>query len=447
MSIYLADNFVAADGTLLQAHASDSGATWAKHPSSSNDATIVSDKVNPGGFSVYDASALTFGGIIATATIYADAYGGSSAIYLACDIDPSATTYYLGGYNAVRNASVYKFLTGSATNNDTLIELENNTNPNNLIHQVSLRRVIASGGSAVITTFVDGNPVCKYIDASPLTSTGRIGIWGSGTWSLGTLSAVSGITTPAKKLVVCNGDSLTEGFQCSSGQNTTSGTCYPGVLQSLLGSTWEASNLGIAGRSAQNIAADGTNRVGPLLSDPDATETWEVLLAGFNDGNQGADAPTIFTALQTNINDITGLGNKVIVCSLPHVGPGAVGYPPNVNDVFDAVNASIHANYPTSNVKVADLAANAFLNDPLNVTYRSSDQIHFVDPGYALLAQVVRAQLPTPSNPAILPCFLGRFGMFSGILASAAAAVSLYFRPDGTSKYLRPDGTSLYQRP
>lgn len=88
------------------------------------------------------------------------------------------------------------------------------------------------------------------------------------------------------------------------------------------------------------------------------------------------------------------------------------------------------------------------LNGPSGTDYTTNylEGLHPNDAGCVIIKNGLLPLFVSPST-TILPCFLGRFGMFSGILSSVAVSPSLYFRPDGTSKYLRPDGTSLYQRP
>ena len=86
---------------------------------------------------------------------------------------------------------------------------------------------------------------------------------------VGSLSAAQAQTLPAAApvtaQVVCHGDSLTAGYNASSGLLTATGTTYPGVLARALGPAWHVTNIGTGGWPLGAMIGEAPQKVDPLF--------------------------------------------------------------------------------------------------------------------------------------------------------------------------------------
>lgn len=92
------------------------------------------------------------------------------------------------------------------------------------------------------------------------------------------------------------------------------------------------------------------------------------------------------TAIATHCSALRAAGYKVVVCTLQDFS-GGFGTP------IAACNTALRANYTTYADALADLADRSELSDNTNTTYYSSDGVHLIDAGYAVVAAVVDAAI------------------------------------------------------
>ena len=377
------DLFTGTPGTSLAAHSPNVGGAWAVLSGASGNAAIspssgnLSETLN--GSVYYNAAVSTSPSVPLITTI---AYTGASSGSLATFTDNGTATGGSAYESQVTPTGALAARLGGAAPSNSISLQQTATGA----HMLTQRRIVVSG-TAIVTTFVDSNPVVKVVDAAPGTLTGRTAINFAQPYTLQRFTAQNSSVT-GLQAIVCEGDSLTVGVHCSAGQYTTQGTCYPAVLQQSLPATAEVSNIGQSGALASAILSSRTTQ---LLTDPSMSNSIGVLLAGLNDVAQGASAATAFASIQSWHTAIVAAGFKTVACTIPHYGP-ASGLPTNyvaANAIIDSLNALIRGAYPTASTALADLAANANLLNYAATAYRYSDQLHYIDAGYALVAQIV----------------------------------------------------------
>lgn len=225
--------------------------------------------------------------------------------------------------------------------------------------------------------------------------------------------AVTSVESYPVTAVVCDGDSLTTGENATVGKGTANplATCYPGVLQKLLGNRYHVFNLGRSGLTVTAMNNDAAGRVDTLIV-PAERPPVVVIEGGTNDfGIDGSIKPpmsvaqaaqTVYGRLQTywaarhtaradvTVIDVTNLpaGHPVYVRNL--------GSASGFNQRRDALNA-LRKTTPLGKGakpdKLVDLTGIPHLGrdgDEKNASYfQADDGTHLTDAGYALKATAV----------------------------------------------------------
>lgn len=180
--------------------------------------------------------------------------------------------------------------------------------------------------------------------------------------------------------VVWEGDSRTTGTGA-----TNSAYHYPSQAVRKLTGVWSASNVGTGGNTVATMITQISAEVAPLFSATNSKNI-AVLWGGVNDNT---DATTMHNRISSWCSTVRALGFKVVVCteidaqSAAHLASGwhATNYP--------ALNTLIRANWTSYADAIADLGANANLQDATNVTYFNADLVHLTNAGYGVVAGVV----------------------------------------------------------
>lgn len=221
-----------------------------------------------------------------------------------------------------------------------------------------------------------------------------------------------GIAGPPVNLV-CDGNSLTYGFNASSGAGLTTGTSYPGQLAtSLAKPTWQAWNVGAGGQSG-NYMAGKVPSVAQQYYNPLAAQNFYFFWEGTND--LAAFGLTPAQSRQTTVN--TCLGAKSIGYQVGVLDCLPRGSAAGFETTRSAYNALMAADFaPTSTPRVLASAPYADLlaqigSDPAigvagsqsNATNYGPDLTHLTDAGYAIPAAYVKTLVTlmttTPTAP------------------------------------------------
>ena len=118
-----------------------------------------------------------------------------------------------------------------------------------------------------------------------------------------------------------------------------------------------------------------------------STQTVYVVWIGVNDVNVfGQTAAATHTRLLNYCTTLKAANRKVIVCTLPDI-------PVTNRAVKDAYNALIVANWATYADVLVDLAADSRLADSTDTTYFTSDGVHLMDAGYAVVGELVQTAM------------------------------------------------------
>ncbi len=207
---------------------------------------------------------------------------------------------------------------------------------------------------------------------------------------------VYGASTPpvaSLKKIICDGNSLTFGANYSAGSDSS----YPKKLQVLLPTT-TVINDGTNGATIQDMIDQYDANILPKYSsDPDTMSilvAWEVNNFVYF---IGYPLDTVKARLQRYCLRGQSDGFRVVVGTPVHFG--FAGNNPAGNDSayynrqIDTINTWLRANYTDFADKLVDFASDVRLNDYNNTTYRDGDKIHFIGPGYTLVAVAVKTKI------------------------------------------------------
>lgn len=181
--------------------------------------------------------------------------------------------------------------------------------------------------------------------------------------------------------IICDGNSLVAGLGVTSAQ------AWPGQLQTALGANYSVLNLGISDRTTATQLSDIPTKV--ARKKEAASNYVYVYWEGTNSIYYGASAEDTIDDLKAIGADQKADGKYVIILTVMPRDNGSE--PGDFETKRTAVNTEIRnaANIGVSWDAVVDVAANANLQDPLNLTY-FSDGVHLTPAGYAIVEGLVR---------------------------------------------------------
>jgi hypothetical protein len=190
--------------------------------------------------------------------------------------------------------------------------------------------------------------------------------------------AAGAVSTGAgTKVVVCDGNSLTQGV----GE-----TEYPEQLATLLGAGWDLTNLGRGSYTTGMMNVDAETRVDALWDSSAAKNVcvaWEMT----NDRYFNGTVLSIERRMRDYVLRRRAKGWYVIVPTiLPRTGAGT---PAGFEADRGTLNTWLLAGSSGANA-VVDLTGNANLSDSTNVTYFNADKVHLTTAGAAEVAAAVR---------------------------------------------------------
>ena len=220
------------------------------------------------------------------------------------------------------------------------------------------------------------------------------------------------ITAPPSGQVVCEVDSLTAGVGASSGA-----AAYPNVLQGLLGTNWAVANNGVSGRTVSSVLGTEPSTAAGYYN---AAQTAHVacLFGMTNDVGMGTETPAALLARYQSWCGIwRAAGFKTVAFTVPHFSYSG-SYPrsgsANFDPVADALDALIRANWRSFADAFVDIATDPRFVNETNQAVRVSDNGHFNDAGYAILAAQVQSAVyqavsgGVPPATAAAPLYAGQ---------------------------------------
>lgn len=182
-----------------------------------------------------------------------------------------------------------------------------------------------------------------------------------------------------RALVVYEGDSRTVGT------GATMATNYPSQLASGLATNGKMTNISTSGETVATMITQISSQLTPLYG-AGYTKNIAVMWGGVNDNTTAA---TMFSRIQQWHTDARAAGFRTIVCteidcqSAAHAAWHATEY--------QALNVLLRAAYPAG--EIADLGADARLQNALDTTYFNADKTHLTEAGYTVVAGIVATTL------------------------------------------------------
>ena len=183
-----------------------------------------------------------------------------------------------------------------------------------------------------------------------------------------------------RKLVVWEGDSRTAGTGA-----TNVAYNYPSRAARKLNGNWKCAN---AGDSGQPLATMLTEIDSELDQPGSYAGKVCVLWGGVNDNG---DPATMHASISSWCSLARAKGYKVVVCT--EIDCQEASHTDWHTTNYQALNALIRANYAGYADGLADLGANANLQDATNLTYFLADKTHLTDAGYEIVAGIVAAAI------------------------------------------------------
>ena len=183
-----------------------------------------------------------------------------------------------------------------------------------------------------------------------------------------------------RKLVVFEGDSRTAGTGA-----TNVAYNYPSRAARKLNGNWKCANASDSGQPLATMIAE-------IDSELDQPGSYAgkvcVLWGGVNDNG---DPATMHASISSWCSLARAKGYKVVVCT--EIDCQEASHTDWHTTNYQALNALIRANYAGYADGLADLGANANLQDATNPTYFLADKTHLTDAGYEVVAGIVAAAI------------------------------------------------------
>ena len=214
---------------------------------------------------------------------------------------------------------------------------------------------------------------------------------------------------PVTGQVICHGDSLTAGYNATSGLLTATGTTYPGVLARTLGPAWRVANIGTGGWPLGALIGEAPQKVDPLF-DPSLQKNVLIVFGGTNDlGGGHRTAKAAYADLVTYCQARRAAHPWQILVVTPPVAAYPGVYPADFDAQMVRYDDLIRRGWRGFADGIVDTGADPRLGMPgaeRNPIYFSDkDFTHLTDAGYAIVgkdaAQAVRT-LPAKRAPAPL---------------------------------------------
>lgn len=199
---------------------------------------------------------------------------------------------------------------------------------------------------------------------------------------ISTLATVPNRTINMMNLLICDGDSLTQGSQNGA-------TPYPTILQdSLNPEYWDMRNFGVAGQTLVNMLSDVTSQVDTWYNSLRPKKT-VICWGGTNDIVGGSSAIAVQSGIGSYCSGRKAMGFSVVVCNILT----RAGFGGSQQTIRTGVNTWLASNFSGFADQMVDLAADARLSDFTNTTYFNADQTHLTTTGYGVVAELIKPKI------------------------------------------------------
>lgn len=194
-------------------------------------------------------------------------------------------------------------------------------------------------------------------------------------------------------VIVCDGNSLTYGVGSSSPPTSS----YPTFLKNLdpfVNDNSTIYNLGVGGQTTQQMIDDAITQVDPLYNSNvrSVVVAWEI----GNDIGINGDVTGSISRYASYCSARKSTGFKVVAVTLtPRSQSTSFGDTiPQYNTKLGQANTLLRSGYMTYADALCDIAADDRFQN-YNPTYYASDNVHYSDQGYEIVAQLVKQSLLT----------------------------------------------------
>ena len=214
---------------------------------------------------------------------------------------------------------------------------------------------------------------------------------------VGTVGAAYAQTAPITAQVICHGDSLTAGYNASSGLLTATGTTYPGVLARALGPAWRVTNIGTGGWPLDAMTGEAPQKIDPLFN-PHLRQNVLIIFGGTNDlGGGHKSAATAYGRLTAYCRARKAAHPWRILVVTPPVAAYPGVYPADFDAQMVQYGALIRRNWRSFADGIIDAQADFRLGAPgaerSPIYFSSHDFTHLTDAGYAIIGQAAAATI------------------------------------------------------
>lgn len=184
------------------------------------------------------------------------------------------------------------------------------------------------------------------------------------------------------RLAVFDGDSLTSGFGVAAGSD------YPAqTIPLLVSQDWAKVNFGAGSKTLATMVSSAAVDIDTII-DSGYTNAFVCLLGGINDLALGASAASVYANLQSYWSSRRAAGYEVVAFTILPASAVSGG-----NETARlAVNALIRGD-ATKYDALADIAADARLQNTADLTYFQADGVHPTAAGAAVMADIAAAAI------------------------------------------------------
>jgi hypothetical protein len=196
----------------------------------------------------------------------------------------------------------------------------------------------------------------------------------------------------AMNRIVCDGNSLTEGYLLASPSTES----YPAQLQAALNSDgrYKVTNLGVTGQTVQDMAGDAASQIDAVYPQPTnagcivvANEVINSIYVLDDTADEAVDAYWSYCDARRTA------GMKVIACTCTDWPSGAYSADPSVSTRITAANVRIRAEWASHAEAIADIQADSRMQDNDDTAYFDADKVHWTAAAATVAAGIVRTAI------------------------------------------------------
>lgn len=271
---------------------------------------------------------------------------------------------------------------------------------------------------------------------------GSVKFKGEETWQTKNASMLPLVEDNARKLLITEGSSTTEGYGVANEYPRQlavlfGGNYYKQTVSLILDSSnsWTIRNVGNSGDTLTQIIAQYPTQVLPFYN-PTLSVNYLTLQGGSNDVANGRTAAALKADVAAYVAKAKSDGFVVGVCTIFHRVGNDVAKVGDYNNWLR--NGNSGADF------IIDLAAHPFLSDAANTTYFLGDGIHTNNAGQTIIASIFDDAIPTTGAVSVGVAIRGRVLTANGGKGIPNAVLTLT-DDSGNSKTVRTNPLGYYR--